>query len=174
MASFVSCGASAQLSRMPDNRSHVPASPGPRFERRVPDGDTMERYVCGDCGHIYYSNPKIVVGSVVAHHERIMVCCRAIDPRKSFGPCPRDFSNSRKRPKTARAAKPATKRCARLISTGCSRSTRCRGFRKCNSCIARDRRHHILQRARKASPSKCSPGKIFRGRSLPFPAWAGR
>ena len=25
--------------------------PNPRFALRVPEGDTTERYVCGDCGH---------------------------------------------------------------------------------------------------------------------------
>ena len=51
----------------------------------------MERYVCGDCGHIYYSNPKIVVGSVVVHDERIMLCRRAIEPRKGFWTLPAGF-----------------------------------------------------------------------------------
>ena len=44
----------------------------------------MERYVCGDCDHIYYTNPKIVVGSVVVHEDRIMLCRRAIEPHKGF------------------------------------------------------------------------------------------
>jgi ADP-ribose pyrophosphatase YjhB (NUDIX family) len=82
---------------MPDNRSYT-LPPGPRFERRVPDGDTMERYVCGDCGHIYYSNPKIVVGSVVVHDERIMLCRRAIEPRKGFWTLPAGFLEEHETP----------------------------------------------------------------------------
>jgi ADP-ribose pyrophosphatase YjhB (NUDIX family) len=83
---------------MPDNRSHMTPPPGPRFERRVPDGDTMERYVCGDCGHIYYSNPKIVVGSVVVHDNRIMLCRRAIEPRRGFWTLPAGFLEEHEAP----------------------------------------------------------------------------
>ena len=76
---------------MPDGRPYFPPPPGPRFERRVPEGDTIERYVCGDCGHIHYSNPKIVVGSVVVHDGQIMLCRRAIEPRKGFWTLPAGF-----------------------------------------------------------------------------------
>ncbi len=58
----------------------------------------MERYVCGDCGHIYYSNPKIVVGSVVVHDERIMLCRRAIEPRKGFWTLPAGFLEEHETP----------------------------------------------------------------------------
>src|SRR5215210_3295015 len=30
--------------------------------RRVPPGDTLERWVCDQCGEIHYQNPKMVVG----------------------------------------------------------------------------------------------------------------
>ena len=83
---------------MPDKPSHIQPPPGPRFERRVPQGDTTERYVCGDCGHIYYSNPKIVVGSVVAHEGRILLCRRAIEPRKGFWTLPAGYLEDHETP----------------------------------------------------------------------------
>ncbi len=49
--------------------------------RQVPEGDTHERLVCPDCGFIDYRNPKIVVGSVVAWEDRILLCRRASEPR---------------------------------------------------------------------------------------------
>ena len=58
----------------------------------------MERYVCGDCGHIYYSNPKIVVGSVVVHEGRILLCRRAIEPRKGFWTLPAGFLEEHETP----------------------------------------------------------------------------
>jgi ADP-ribose pyrophosphatase YjhB (NUDIX family) len=58
----------------------------------------MERYVCGDCGHIYYSNPKIVVGSVVVHDGKIMLCRRAIEPRKGFWTLPAGFLEEHETP----------------------------------------------------------------------------
>ena len=58
----------------------------------------MERYVCGDCGHIYYSNPKIVVGSVVVEDGKILLCRRAIEPRKGFWTLPAGFLEEHETP----------------------------------------------------------------------------
>ena len=55
--------------RLPDN-----------FTRDVPEGDNVERDVCGLCGFVHYQNPKIVVGSVICHEERYLLCRRAIEP----------------------------------------------------------------------------------------------
>jgi len=79
-------------------RAPQPPSPGPRFKRRVPQGDTTERYVCEDCGHIYYTNPKIVVGSVVAHEGRILLCRRAIEPRKDYWTLPAGYLEEHETP----------------------------------------------------------------------------
>jgi ADP-ribose pyrophosphatase YjhB (NUDIX family) len=63
----------------------------PRFERRIPDGDTQERMICADCGHIDYQNPKIVVGAVVVSGEKILMCRRAIEPRRGFWTLPAGY-----------------------------------------------------------------------------------
>jgi ADP-ribose pyrophosphatase YjhB (NUDIX family) len=76
---------------MSDRSRPLPPSPGAHFERRVPEGDTNERYVCGKCGHIHYTNPKIVVGSVITHGDRILLCRRAIEPRKNYWTLPAGF-----------------------------------------------------------------------------------
>jgi ADP-ribose pyrophosphatase YjhB (NUDIX family) len=49
---------------------------------RVPEGDDRERLVCADCGFIRYENPKIVVGSVAYWDDKILMCRRAIEPRR--------------------------------------------------------------------------------------------
>jgi len=79
------------------NRPTTPP-PGPHFERRVPEGDTAERYVCGRCGHIHYANPKIVVGAVVVHDRNILLCRRAIEPRKNFWTLPAGFLEEHETP----------------------------------------------------------------------------
>ena len=84
---------------MADNQPRrIPPPPAPHFVRRVPDGDTMERYVCGDCGHIYYTNPKIVVGAVVTYDEKILLCRRAIEPRRGFWTLPAGFLEEHETP----------------------------------------------------------------------------
>ncbi len=62
-----------------------------RFSRIVPDGENRERVSCLDCGHVFYENPKIVVGAVVAHHGRILLCRRAIEPRRGFWTLPAGY-----------------------------------------------------------------------------------
>lgn len=68
-----------------------PPAPGPNFERKVPEGDNMERFVCGRCGHIHYSNPKIVVGSLVLHKDMVLLCKRSIEPRRGYWTLPAGF-----------------------------------------------------------------------------------
>jgi len=63
-----------------------------RFARRVPEGEDRERLVCGDCGFVAYENPKIIVGSVVeAADGRVLLCRRAIEPRRGFWTLPAGY-----------------------------------------------------------------------------------
>lgn len=62
-----------------------------RFSRIVPDGEKRERVSCLDCGHVFYENPKIVVGAVVVHDDRILLCRRAIEPRRGFWTLPAGY-----------------------------------------------------------------------------------
>ncbi len=65
-----------------------PAGP---ISRRVPKDDNRERLVCDDCGFVLYSNPKVVVGSVVRLRDRILLCRRSIDPRSGFWTLPAGY-----------------------------------------------------------------------------------
>lgn len=63
----------------------------PSFVRRIPEGDDHERLICADCGHIAYENPKVVVGSVVTEQGHILLCRRAIEPRRGFWTLPAGY-----------------------------------------------------------------------------------
>ncbi len=67
------------------------AAPDQRFERKVPAGDDRTRLVCRDCGFVNYENPKIVVGSVASWEGRILLCRRAIEPRRGFWTLPAGY-----------------------------------------------------------------------------------
>src|SRR5579862_5836199 len=75
--------------------SHKPAgrsdNPTGNFEQRQPAGDDRSRLVCRDCGFIQYENPKVVVGSVVSWQGRILLCRRAINPRKGYWTLPAGY-----------------------------------------------------------------------------------
>jgi ADP-ribose pyrophosphatase YjhB (NUDIX family) len=61
------------------------------FVQQIPEGDNRERMVCADCGHVAYENPKVVVGSVVVSGDRVLMCRRAIEPRKGFWTLPAGY-----------------------------------------------------------------------------------
>ena len=63
----------------------------PEFIRETPLGDTRERLVCANCRYVAYDNPKIVVGAVVAHEGRVLLCRRAIEPRAGFWTLPAGY-----------------------------------------------------------------------------------
>lgn len=63
----------------------------PSFSSIVPEGDDRERQVCDTCGFVHYVNPKIVVGSVAVWEDSILLCRRAIEPRKGFWTLPAGY-----------------------------------------------------------------------------------
>ncbi|MFN3459855.1 MAG: NUDIX hydrolase [Oceanibaculum sp.] len=82
-------------SQTPDPRAGEAASDsssnkGP-VNRRVPEGDNRPRLICDDCGFIHYDNPKIVVGAVCLHEDRILLCRRAIAPRIGYWTLPAGY-----------------------------------------------------------------------------------
>lgn len=58
---------------------------------RVPEGDTLPRFVCPACGAIHYQNPKIVVGCLPEWDGRVLLCKRAIEPRHGLWTLPAGF-----------------------------------------------------------------------------------
>ncbi len=56
---------------------------GPSVEL-IPDGDNLPRLTCPDCGYIEYTNPKIVTGALCFWEDQVLLCKRAINPRKDF------------------------------------------------------------------------------------------
>jgi ADP-ribose pyrophosphatase YjhB (NUDIX family) len=61
------------------------------LEFRVPEGDTLPRYVCAQCGAIHYQNPKVVVGCLPEWQGNVLLCRRAIEPRKGLWTLPAGF-----------------------------------------------------------------------------------
>ncbi len=66
-----------------------------RFSLEVPDGDDRERRVCETCGFIDYVNPRVVVGAVCSWHDRLLLCRRAIEPRRGYWTIPAGYLEER-------------------------------------------------------------------------------
>ena len=61
------------------------------LEFRVPEGDTLPRYVCPVCTTIHYQNPKVVVGCLPECDGQVLLCKRAIEPRRGLWTLPAGF-----------------------------------------------------------------------------------
>jgi ADP-ribose pyrophosphatase YjhB (NUDIX family) len=53
---------------------------GAHLESRWIDGDVRHRQVCSGCGKICYENPRILVATMVAHRDKLLLCRRADPP----------------------------------------------------------------------------------------------
>ncbi len=58
---------------------------------KIPELDNRERYVCEHCETIHYQNPRIVVGCLPVWETKVLLCKRAIEPRKDYWTLPAGF-----------------------------------------------------------------------------------
>lgn len=82
--------------------------------QRVPEGDTRPRFVCGHCGVIHYQNPNIVAGCVPIWEDQILLCRRAIEPRRGFWTLPAGFMENGETLEQAASRETDEEACARV------------------------------------------------------------
>jgi ADP-ribose pyrophosphatase YjhB (NUDIX family) len=92
--------------------------PSPPFQTLVPAGDDRPRAVCAECGFIAYVNPKIVVGAVVVEAERVLLCRRAIEPRRGFWTLPAGFMEEGETVEAGAAREAREEACAEIAIEG--------------------------------------------------------
>lgn len=64
---------------------------GAPTQYRMPADDNRERAVCPSCGTVHYENPINVVGTVPVWGDKLLLCRRAIEPRKGLWTLPAGF-----------------------------------------------------------------------------------
>ncbi len=82
--------------------------------RKVPDGDTVSRHVCEQCGAIHYQNPRVVVGCIPEYDGRILLCLRAIEPRIGYWTFPAGFLENGETLEAGAARESLEEACARV------------------------------------------------------------
>lgn len=85
---------------------------------RIPDGDRLPRHVCPDCGTIHYQNPRIVAGCIPEWQGRVLLCRRAIEPRRGFWTLPAGFMENGETTDAAAARETLEEACARVEILG--------------------------------------------------------
>lgn len=58
---------------------------------KTPENDNRPRYVCDACDYIHYQNPRIVTGCLPVWENRVLLCRRAIEPRRGYWTLPAGF-----------------------------------------------------------------------------------
>ena len=64
---------------------------GAKVRVNMPPGDTKPQHVCTSCHTIHYQNPRVVAGCLVSSEDRVLLCRRAIEPRRGFWTFPAGF-----------------------------------------------------------------------------------
>lgn len=64
---------------------------GETVVQRIPDGDNRLRHVCSSCQTIHYQNPRIVAACLPVWGEQVLLCRRAIEPRRGYWTLPAGF-----------------------------------------------------------------------------------
>lgn len=57
----------------------------------IPEGDDRPRFLCDECGTIHYQNPRIVAGTLPVSGTRVLLCRRAIAPRRGYWTLPAGY-----------------------------------------------------------------------------------
>src|SRR3546814_1008099 len=89
-----------------------------RFRYWSADGCSSDLMVCDDGGWIHYTNPKIVVGAVVSHDGRILLCRRAIEPRRGFWTIPAGYLEERETAEAGAMREAQEEACADITLDG--------------------------------------------------------
>ena len=67
------------------------SSCGSTVELKIPESDNRHRFVCGACKEIHYQNPKVVTGCISEWQDKVLICKRAIEPKKGLWTLPAGF-----------------------------------------------------------------------------------
>ena len=64
---------------------------GGSVQQRIPEGDDKLRYCCDSCDVVFYQNPKNIVGTLPTYADQVLLCRRAIEPRRGKWTLPAGF-----------------------------------------------------------------------------------
>jgi ADP-ribose pyrophosphatase YjhB (NUDIX family) len=82
--------------------------------RMIPTGDNRMRHVCGHCATVHYENPRIVAGCLPVWRDQVLLCRRAIEPRRGYWTLPAGFMENGETIEQAAARETLEEACARV------------------------------------------------------------
>ena len=87
---------------------------GSPVTQRIPEGDSRLRFVCPQCQTIHYQNPRIIAGCLPVWEQQVLLCRRAIEPRRGFWTLPAGFMENGETLEQAAARETLEEACARV------------------------------------------------------------
>lgn len=87
---------------------------GGSIAQKIPEGDNRARFVCGDCHTIHYQNPRIVAGCLPVLDGQVLLCRRAIEPRRGYWTLPAGFMENGETVQQAAERETLEEACARV------------------------------------------------------------
>lgn len=87
---------------------------GHPVSQRIPAGDNRLRYVCEHCHLVHYQNPRIVAGCLPVWGDQVLLCRRAIEPRRGYWTLPAGFMENGETLEQAAARETHEEACARV------------------------------------------------------------
>ena len=82
--------------------------------RMIPAGDNRMRHVCAHCATVHYENPRIVAGCLPVWRDQVLLCRRAIEPRRGYWTLPAGFMENGETIEQAAIRETAEEACARV------------------------------------------------------------
>jgi ADP-ribose pyrophosphatase YjhB (NUDIX family) len=87
---------------------------GATVELRIPADDNRERHICTVCGMIHYQNPRMVICTIPAWEDKVLLCRRAIEPRHGLWTLPGGFMENGESTAQAAIRETLEEACARV------------------------------------------------------------
>lgn len=89
---------------------------GHSVSQHIPQGDSRLRYVCAQCHTVHYQNPNIVAGCLPTWGTQVLLCRRAIEPRKGYWTLPAGFMENGETVEQAARRETREEACAEVMN----------------------------------------------------------
>ncbi len=89
---------------------------GGTITEMIPEGDNRLRFVCGACETIHYQNPRIVAGCLPVLDGQVLLCKRAIEPRRGYWTLPAGFMENGETVQQAAERETREEACAKVTA----------------------------------------------------------
>lgn len=94
---------------------HFCAMCGNPLIEAIPEGENRLRAVCPRCGHIHYVNPLPVCGTIPVWEDKVLLCLRAIEPRRNYWTLPGGYLESNESSFDGAIRETEEEACARVL-----------------------------------------------------------